>query len=76
MEGLLGFFQIILGLSAIVLVMLQPPADEFVSGGVLSSVQTSKRGWEKVMFIITISISVLFILFSLFYIISLGPNSK
>jgi preprotein translocase subunit SecG len=70
MDNLLNLVQIILGVSTIVLVMLQPPNDEIA--GSISAVQVSKRGWEKVTFTFTLSVCGLFVLFSLFHILSPG----
>jgi preprotein translocase subunit SecG len=70
MGNFLNLTQIVLGVSTIVLVMLQPPSDE-ISGGT-STVQVTKRGWEKATFTLTLLVCGLFVLFSLFHILSPG----
>lgn len=60
--------QIIISLLVIVLILLQPPGEETGSFS-FTRFTTTKRGWEKITFITTIVMVVVFILFSLLRII-------
>ena len=63
MVTFLTVFQIFLSITIIVLVFLQPSNESESRSNILSSVTFEKRGWEKVMFNLTI-ISVILFLFS------------
>ncbi len=60
-----GFFA----LTSVGLILLQPPSEDARTASNWFSPQVTKRGWEKIMFIITISSIVCFTLISVFRLI-------
>lgn len=58
--------QIILSIALIALVFLQSSGDTDGRSNIMSSVSFEKRGWEKVMFYLTVIVLFLFIISSLF----------
>jgi protein translocase SecG subunit len=64
MKTALTIFQIILSVSLSVLIFLQA-SDDNSRGNIMSSVSFQKRGWEKIMFYITIIILILFLVSSI-----------
>jgi len=55
-----GIFAVL----TIVLILLQEPADDRINYASFFSPQTVKRGWEKVVFFLTISTIAIFLLLS------------
>jgi len=65
MNTFLIVLQIILSISLITLVFLQSSGDTDGRSNLLSTVNFEKRGWEKIMFFLTIMVLVLFLISSL-----------
>lgn len=65
MKTTLIIFQIILSLLLTALIFLQSNGDSDSRSAILSTVKFEKRGWEKVMFNLTIFIFVLFLISSI-----------
>ena len=57
--------QIILSISLSVLIFLQSNDDSEVRSNIMSSVSFEKRGWEKVIFYITLFVLVVFLAISI-----------
>ena len=51
---ILVWLQIILAVATIVLVFFQPPSDDRANYQSFFSPQTTKRGWEKITFFLTL----------------------
>lgn len=64
MNNILLAIQIILAVSLTVLIFFQAGGEEESRGNILSSGNFEKRGWEKVMFQLTIVILILFLVSS------------
>ena len=64
MKTALTIFQIILSVSLSILIFLQA-SDDNSRGNIMSSVSFQKRGWEKIMFYVTIIILILFLVSSI-----------
>jgi len=64
MNNILLAIQIILAISLTLLIFFQAGGEEESRGNILSSGNFEKRGWEKVMFELTIIILVLFLISS------------
>ncbi|HAP37852.1 preprotein translocase subunit SecG [Candidatus Shapirobacteria bacterium RIFOXYD1_FULL_38_32] len=65
MKITLNIIQIILAIALTALIFLQSSGNSESRSNILSPVTFEKRGWEKVMFIITIVVLILFVLLSL-----------
>jgi protein translocase SecG subunit len=65
MNTILILVQILLSISLIALIFLQSSGSAEGRGNFFSNVSFEKRGWEKFMFNLTITIFVLFIISSL-----------
>ena len=65
MTNILIIIQIILALALTVLIFFQSGGEEESRGNILSSGNFEKRGWEKVMFEVTIIALVLFLISSI-----------
>jgi protein translocase SecG subunit len=65
MKITLNIIQIILAVTLTALIFLQSSGNSESRSNILSPVTFEKRGWEKVMFIITIVVLILFVLLSL-----------
>jgi protein translocase SecG subunit len=65
MSAFLTVFQIIISLLVITLVFLQSSGESESRSNILSSVTFQKRGWEKVMFYITVIAVILFLISSI-----------
>lgn len=65
MKIALTVIQIILSVALSVLIFLQANDDSDGRGNIMSTVNFQKRGWEKVIFSITIIVLVLFIISSI-----------
>lgn len=65
MKTALTIIQIILSIGLIALIFLQSSGDTDGRSNIMSSVNFQKRGWEKVMFYLTIFVLVLFLISSL-----------
>jgi len=61
---LFAAIQIVLSTLTIILILMQPPSDDNGGKSSLSATHNTKRGWEKVMYTLTISVCIFFILFS------------
>lgn len=61
----LNIIQIILAVTLTALIFLQSNGESESKSNILSPVTFEKRGWEKVMFISTIVVLILFVLISL-----------
>jgi protein translocase SecG subunit len=65
MKTVLTVAQIILSIILSVLIFLQSNDDADGRGNIMSSVNFQKRGWEKIIFYVTIIVLVLFIISSI-----------
>jgi protein translocase SecG subunit len=65
MKIALTVFQIILSVLLSVLIFLQSNDDSESRSNIMSSVSFEKRGWEKIIFYVTIVVLVLFIISSI-----------
>ena len=65
MKTTLTIIQIILAVILSVLIFLQSSGETESNSNLLSTVQTEKRGWEKIMFNFTIFVIVAFIVSSI-----------
>ncbi len=65
MEIVFSVIQIVISLLVVGLVLLQPPSDE-ARGASLAAPKTTRRGWDKVMFTITVFVTIVFVVFSFF----------
>jgi len=64
MKTILTIIQIILSIALTVLIFLQSQNDTDPRGNIMSTVSFEKRGWEKVIFYITIVTLIFFIISS------------
>jgi len=64
MNNLLLIIQIFLALALTVLIFFQSGGEEESRGNILSITNNEKRGWEKVLFELTIVLLVLFLVSS------------
>ena len=71
MEIVFSVIQIIVSFLVIGLVLLQPPSDE-AGGASLAASKTTRRGWDKVMFTITVFVTITFVVLSFFRMVA--PN--
>jgi len=65
MKIFLIVFQIILSIALSILIFLQSSDDSDGRSNIMSSVTFQKRGWEKIIFYITIAVLVLFLISSI-----------
>lgn len=65
MKTTLTIVQIVLSLILATLIFLQSNGDTESRSNIMSSTNFEKRGWEKVMFNLTITIIVLFLISSI-----------
>jgi len=65
MKTVLTIVQIVLSLILATLIFLQSNGDTESRSNIMSSTNFEKRGWEKVMFNLTITIIVLFLISSI-----------
>ena len=65
MKTTLAIIQIILSLTLAALIFLQSNGESESKSNILSAVNIEKRGWEKVMFNLTIVIVVFFLISSI-----------
>lgn len=65
MKTILIFIQILLSILLTILIFLQSNGDSDSRSAILSTVKFEKRGWEKVMFNLTIFIFALFLISSI-----------
>jgi len=65
MKNIFAIVQIILSLILATLIFLQSNGDTESRSNIMSSTNFEKRGWEKVMFNVTIFIIVLFLISSI-----------
>lgn len=65
MKTALTIIQIVLSLVLATLIFLQSNGDTESRSNIMSSTNFEKRGWEKVMFNLTITIIVLFLISSI-----------
>lgn len=65
MKTTLTIIQIILAVILSVLIFLQSSGETESNSNLLSTVQTEKRGWEKIMFNFTIFVIIAFIVSSI-----------
>ena len=61
MKTILTIIQIVLSLILATLIFLQSNGDTESRSNIMSSTNIEKRGWEKVMFNLTIAVIVLFL---------------
>ncbi|MCL4383855.1 hypothetical protein M1116_00175 [Patescibacteria group bacterium] len=64
MKTVLVLFQIILGIAVAGLILLQASGDTESRSNILSTTGIQKRGWELIMYYITIGLIVVFLLSS------------
>lgn len=69
MNTALSIFQIILSIALSVLIFLQSSNDSESRSNIMSTVSFQKRGWEKVIFYITVVVLILFLISSIVQII-------
>ena len=65
MKTALTIFQIILSIALSTLIFLQSNDDSDGRSNIMSSVTFQKRGWERIVFYITIGVLVLFLISSI-----------
>lgn len=65
MKTVLTIIQIVLSLILATLIFLQSNGDTESRSNIMSSTNIEKRGWDKVMFNLTITIIVLFLVSSI-----------
>lgn len=65
MKTALTVFQIILSVILSVLIFLQSSDDSESRSNIMSSVSFEKRGWEKIIFYVTIIVLILFLISSI-----------
>jgi protein translocase SecG subunit len=65
MKIALTVFQIILSIILSVLIFLQSNDDSESRSNIMSSVSFEKRGWERIIFYVTIVVLVLFLISSI-----------
>lgn len=65
MKNLLIVIQIILSITLTVLIFLQANEDSDSRGNIMTSTTFQKRGWEKIIFYISLAVLILFILSSI-----------
>lgn len=65
MKTVLTVFQIILSVILSVLIFLQSSDDSESRSNIMSSVSFEKRGWEKIIFYVTIIVLILFLISSI-----------
>ena len=61
----LNIFQILLSVTLSVLIFLQSNDDSESRSNIMSSVTFQKRGWEKIIFYVTIAVLILFLISSI-----------
>lgn len=61
----LNIFQIILSIALSALIFLQSTDDSDSRSNIMSSVSFQKRGWEKIIFYVTIVVLILFLIISI-----------
>lgn len=64
MNTALTVIQILLGISVIVLILLQASSDTESRSNILSTPGSQKRGWELIAYYLTVSIVIIFLLSS------------
>jgi protein translocase SecG subunit len=65
MKNTLIIFQIILSIVLTILIFLQSNGESESRSNILSTVNFEKRGWEKVMFNLTIGVLIVFLVSSI-----------
>lgn len=66
MNIFITIIQIILSVALIALIFLQPSSDlDGRSSNLFSTTTSEKRGWEKIMYYLTITILILFLISSI-----------
>lgn len=65
MKTALTIVQILLAISLTTLIFLQSSNESDSRGNILSSTSVEKRGWEKIIFYITVTVLVTFIVSSI-----------
>jgi len=65
MNTALTIFQIILSISLSLLIFLQSNDDSDGRSNIMSSVTFQKRGWERIVFYVTIAVLVMFLISSI-----------
>jgi protein translocase SecG subunit len=65
MKTALTIFQIILSVILSVLIFLQANDDSESRSNIMSSVSFEKRGWERIIFYVTIVVLILFLISSI-----------
>jgi len=65
MKTILTVFQIILSVVLSILIFLQSSDDSESRSNIMSSVSFEKRGWERIIFYVTIIVLILFLISSI-----------